>query len=163
MSKNSKSGDLFLPEVLLSARAMYAGMDVLQPLLAENDTSGAGKYVIGTMKGDLHEIGKNLVKMMLDGAGFETIGLVIDVQPETFVETVRKHGPKIIGMSALLTTTLVQMKTVIEALEEAELRDSVKIMVGGAPITPAFAEQIGADVYAPDAGTAVDIARNLIG
>ena len=163
VSKTFKSGDLFLPEVLLSARAMYAGMDVLRPLLAENDISGAGKYVIGTMKGDLHDIGKNLVKMMLDGAGFETIDLGIDVQPETFVETVRKHQPKIIGMSALLTTTMVQMKRVIEALEEAGLRDSVKIMVGGAPITPAFAEQIGADAYAPDAGTAVDIARSLIG
>ena len=163
VGKNFKSGDLFLPEVLLAARAMYAGMDVLQPLLAESDISVAGKYVIGTVKGDLHDIGKNLVKMMLDGAGFETIDLGTDVQPETFVETVRKHQPKIIGMSALLTTTMVQMKTVIEALVEAELRDSVKIMVGGAPITPAFAEQIGADAYAPDAGTAVDIARSLTG
>jgi len=113
--------------------------------------------------GDLHDIGKNLVKMMLEGAGFETIDLGADVKPDVFVAAVREHQPKILGMSALLTTTMVQMKTTIEALEEADLRNSVKIMVGGAPVTAAFAEESGADAYAPDAATAVDVARSLVG
>lgn len=157
-----KEGDLFVPEVLIAARAMQSGMDILRPLLAKSNVPSTGKYVIGVMKGDLHDIGKNLVKMMLEGAGFETIDLGTDVHPETFVEAVRKHQPKIVGMSALLTTTMPQMKTTIEALKEAGLRSSVKIMVGGAPVTNAFAGQIGADSYAPDAATAVDAARNLV-
>jgi 5-methyltetrahydrofolate--homocysteine methyltransferase len=122
----------------------------------------AGKYVIGTVKGDLHDIGKNLVKMMLEGAGFETIDLGTDVEAEAFVDAVREHQPSGVGMSALLTTTMVNMKTTIEALEEAGLRNSVKVMVGGAPVTAAFAEEIGADAYAPDAATAVDVARSLV-
>ena len=163
VGKDFKAGDLFVPEVLIAARAMHAGMDVLRPLLAESDAPSASKYLIGTVQGDLHDIGKNLVKMMLEGAGFETIDLGVDIQPDVFVAAVREHQPKIVGMSALLTTTMVQMKTTIEALEEAGLRDSVKIMVGGAPVTAAFAEQIGADAYAPDAATAVDVARSLVG
>jgi 5-methyltetrahydrofolate--homocysteine methyltransferase len=156
-----KAGDLFVPEVLIAARAMHAGMNVLRPLLAEGDVPSAGKYLIGTVKGDLHDIGKNLVKMMLEGAGFETIDMGTDVDPQNLVDAVREHQPQLVGMSALLTTTMVQMKTTIEALEESGLRDSVRIMVGGAPVTAAFAEEIGADAYAPDAATAVDVARSL--
>jgi 5-methyltetrahydrofolate--homocysteine methyltransferase len=163
VGKDFKAGDLFVPEVLIAARAMHAGMSVLRPLLAESDTPSAGKYLIGTVKGDLHDIGKNLVKMMLEGAGFETVDLGTDAEPQTFVEAVREHRPQVVGMSALLTTTMVQMKATIEALEEAGLRDSVRIMVGGAPVTSAFAEEIGADAYAPDAATAVDVARELMG
>jgi len=163
VGKDFKAGDLFVPEVLIAARAMHAGMGVLRPLLAESGVPSAGKYVIGTVKGDLHDIGKNLVKMMLEGAGFETVDLGTDVGPEAFVAAVREHQPGVVGMSALLTTTMTQMKTIIEALEEAGLRDSVKIMLGGAPVTAAFAEGIGADAYAPDAATAVDVARSLFG
>jgi methanogenic corrinoid protein MtbC1 len=142
---------------------MHAGMGVLRPLLAEGKVPSAGKYVIGTAKGDLHDIGKNLVKMMLEGAGFQTIDLGTDVGAADFVAAVREHQPILVGISALLTTTMVKMKTTIEALEEAGLRDSVKVMIGGAPVTAAFAEEIGADAYAPDAATAVDVARSLVG
>ncbi|MDY7078957.1 MAG: corrinoid protein [Chloroflexota bacterium] len=163
VGRDFKAGDLFVPEVLIAARAMHAGMNVLRPLLAEEDVPSAGKYLIGTVEGDLHDIGKNLVKMMLEGAGFETIDLGTDVKPDVFVDAVREHQPKIVGMSALLTTTMVSMKATIEVLEEAGVRDAVKIMVGGAPVTAAFAEEIGADAYAPDAASAVDIARGLVG
>jgi 5-methyltetrahydrofolate--homocysteine methyltransferase len=163
VGRDFKAGDLFVPEVLIAARAMHAGMNVLRPLLAESDTPSAGKYVIGTVKGDLHDIGKNLVKMMLEGAGFETIDLGTDVEPQAFVDAVREHRPQFVGMSALLTTTMVQMKATIEALEEAGLRDSVKIMIGGAPVTDAFAKDVGANAYAPDAASAVDVARKLAG
>ena len=161
VGKDFKAGDLFVPEVLIAARAMHAGMNVLRPLLAESDVPSAGKYVIGTAQGDLHDIGKNLVKMMLEGAGFETVDLGTDVRPDDFVAAVQEHKPQLLGMSALLTTTMPGMKATVEALEEAGLRDTVKIMVGGAPVTAAFAEQIGADAYAPDAASAVDIARDL--
>ena len=162
VGKDFKAGELFVPEVLIAARAMHAGMNILRPLLAEGDASTAGKYLFGTVKGDLHDIGKNLVKMMVEGAGFEMIDLGTDVNPADFVAAVREHQPDIVGMSALLTTTMVQMKSTIEALVEAGLRDSTKIMVGGAPVTAAFAEEIGADAYAPDAATAVDVARDLV-
>ena len=162
VGKDFKAGDLYVPEVLIAARAMRAGMSILRPLLAEADVPTAGKYIVGTVRGDLHDIGKNLVKMMLEGAGFETIDLGTDVSPDEFVAAVREHQPQIVGMSALLTTTMPGMKATIEGLEEAGLRDTVKIMVGGAPVTAAFAEQIGADAYAPDAATAVDVARNLV-
>jgi 5-methyltetrahydrofolate--homocysteine methyltransferase len=161
VGRDFKAGDLFVPEVLIAARAMHAGMGVLRPLLAESDVPSAGKYVIGTVKGDLHDIGKNLVKMMLEGAGFETVDLGTDVEPEGFVTAVREHKPALLGMSALLTTTMVQMRATIEALVEAGLREQVKIMVGGAPVTEAFAQEIGADAYAPDAASAVDAARAL--
>jgi 5-methyltetrahydrofolate--homocysteine methyltransferase len=163
VGKDFKAGELFVPEVLIAARAMRAGMGVLRPLLAEADVPSAGKYIIGTVKGDLHDIGKNLVKMMLEGAGFETIDLGTDVTPTDFVAAVREHQPQLVGMSALLTTTMVQMKSTVEALEEAGLRDSIKIMIGGAPVTAAFAKEVGADAYAPDAATAVDVARDLVG
>jgi len=161
VGRDFKAGDLFVPEVLIAAKAMHAGMNVLRPLLAESDVPSAGKFIIGTAQGDLHDIGKNLVKMMLEGAGFQTIDLGTNVKPEEFVAAVREHQPQLMGMSALLTTTMPGMKATIEALEEAGLRDAVKVMVGGAPVTAAFAEQIGADAYAPDAGSAVDVARSL--
>ena len=161
VGRDFKAGDLFVPEVLIAARAMHAGMAVIRPLLTGTGAAGIGKFVIGTVKGDLHDIGKNLVKMMLEGAGFETVDLGTDVSAEAFVAAVRQHQPRLVGMSALLTTTMVQMKTIIDALEEAGLRDSVKIMVGGAPVTAAYAQQIGADAYAPDAASAVDSARSL--
>jgi 5-methyltetrahydrofolate--homocysteine methyltransferase len=161
VGRDFKAGDLYVPEVLIAARAMHAGMDVLRPLLAESDMISAGKCVIGTVKGDLHDIGKNLVRMMLEGAGFEMVDLGTDVDPQAFVDAAREHQPQLMGMSALLTTTMVQMKTTIEALEEAGLRDSVKIMVGGAPVTDAFAKEVGADAYAADAASAVDVARSL--
>jgi 5-methyltetrahydrofolate--homocysteine methyltransferase len=163
VGRDFKAGDLFVPEVLIAARAMHAGMGVLRPLLAESDAVSAGKLIIGTVKGDLHDIGKNLVKMMIEGAGFETVDLGTDVGPQAFVKAVREHRPSLVGMSALLTTTMVQMKATVEALTEAGLRDSVKIMVGGAPVTEAFAREIGADAYAPDAASAVDTARALAG
>jgi 5-methyltetrahydrofolate--homocysteine methyltransferase len=161
VGKDFKAGVLFVPEVMFSARAMQAGMDVLRPLLAESDMAGSGKCVLGTVKGDLHDIGKNLVRMMLDGGGFEAIDLGVDLDPSAFVDAVREHKPDVVGMSALLTTTMAHMKTTIDALEEAGLRDSVKIMIGGAPVTADFADQIGADAYAADAASAVDVAREL--
>ena len=156
-----KSGVLFVPEVLIAAKAMQAGLNILRPLLAAAGAPSAGKYVIGTVKGDLHDIGKNLVKMMAEGAGFEVIDLGTDAPPEKFLAAVRQHQPQLVGMSALLTTTMVNMKATIVALEEAGLRASVKILVGGAPVTEAFARQIGADAYAPDSANAVDVARQL--
>jgi len=162
VGKDFKAGDLFIPEVLMSAKAMHAGMAVLRPLLAASDALSLAKIVIGTAAGDLHDIGKNLVGMMLEGAGFEIIDLGTDVSPEKFVEAVRAEGADLVGMSALLTTTMPSMKATIEALTEAGLRDSVKVIVGGAPVTAGFAEDIGADAYAPDAASAVDTARNLV-
>jgi 5-methyltetrahydrofolate--homocysteine methyltransferase len=161
VGRDFKAGELFVPEVLIAARAMHAGMNVLRPLLAAGEVAGAGTLVIGTVKGDLHDIGKNLVKMMLEGAGFETVDLGTDVAPDAFVKAVREHRPRLVGMSALLTTTMIQMKATVEALVEAGLRDSVKIMIGGAPVTDGYAQQIGADAYAPDAASAVDAARQL--
>ncbi|MFQ5923421.1 MAG: corrinoid protein [Anaerolineales bacterium] len=163
VGRDFKAGDLFLPEVLIAARAMQAGMGVLRPLLADSDIASSGKYVVGTVEGDLHDIGKNLVGMMLEGGGFEVIDLGTSVEPSAFVDAVREHKPDLVGMSALLTTTMPQMKATIEALEEAGLRDSVKIMIGGAPVTAAFAEEISADAYAHDAARAVDVARWLKG
>ncbi len=161
VGRDFKEGVLFVPEVLFAARSMQAGMDVLRPLLADGEISSSGKYVIGTVKGDMHDIGKNLVRMMLEGGGFEAIDLGVDVEPSAFVDAVREHKPDLVGMSALLTTTMAQMKVTIDALAEAGLRDSVKIVIGGAPVTAAFAEQIGADAFAEDAATAVDVAREL--
>ena len=161
VGKDFKAGDLFIPEVLLSAKAMHAGLDVLRPLLAESGAPALGKIVVGTVLGDLHDIGKNLVGMMLEGAGFEIIDLGTDVSPDEFVEAVRTEGAEMLGMSALLTTTMPAMKTTIEALTEAGLRDKVKVLVGGAPVTASFAKEIGADAYAPDAASAVDTARGF--
>jgi 5-methyltetrahydrofolate--homocysteine methyltransferase len=162
VGKDFKAGYLFVPEVLRTASAMVAGMEILRPLLIQGDGSfGTDKCIIGTVKGDLHDIGKNLVKMMLEGAGFEVIDLGTDVSPEAFVAATRQHQPKVLAMSAMLTTTMSNMRATIEALSISGLRDSVKVMIGGAPVTGAFATQIGADAFAPDAANAVDIARNL--
>lgn len=157
-----KKNEVYVPEVLIAARAMHAGMSILRPKLAEAGVKNIGTIAIGTVKGDLHDIGKNLVKMMLEGAGFEVIDLGIDVSVDKFVEAVKEHKPNIIAMSALLTTTMVNMPEVIKALEAAGLREKVKIMIGGAPITQNYADQIGADGYSPDAASAVDNAKTFI-
>ena len=157
-----KKGKKFVPEVLLSARTMQTALDLLKPLLALAGAKMAGKVIIGTVKGDLHDIGKNLVGMMLAGAGFEVVDLGKDVSPEKFVEAVKREKPDIIGMSALLTTTMRSMGHTITMLKEAGLRDSVKIMVGGAPVTTDFANQIGADAYASNAPAAAEIARKFV-
>ena len=157
-----KKNEVYVPEVLIAARAMHAGMDVLRPKLVETGVKNIGKVAIGTVKGDLHDIGKNLVKMMLEGAGFEVVDLGVDVSVDKFVEAVKEHQPNIIGMSALLTTTMVNMPEVIKALDIAGLRDKVKVMVGGAPITQNYANQIGADGYSPDAASAADKAKTFV-
>jgi len=157
-----EEGEYFVPEMLIAARAMQSGLAVLKPHLAQADVKSAGKVVAGTVKGDLHDIGKNLVAMMLEGAAFEIVDLGSDVSPEKFVEAVRSSGADIVAMSALLTTTMPNMKTTIEALEAAGLRDKVKVIVGGAPLTPEYAKQIGADGYASDASRAVTLAKSLV-
>jgi 5-methyltetrahydrofolate--homocysteine methyltransferase len=156
-----RAGNMFVPEVLRSAKAMQTAMDVLRPLLAESGTKMAGKVLVGTVKGDLHDIGKNLVGMMCEGAGFEVTDIGKDVAPEAFVEAIKKYEPDIVGMSALLTTTMRAMESTIKVLQEAGLRDKVKIMIGGAPVTQAFADQIGADGYASNAASAVELAKKL--
>jgi len=158
-----KAGNMFVPEVLRSARTMQSSMDILKPLLAESGVQMVGKVLLGTVKGDLHDIGKNLVGMMCEGAGFEVVDLGKDVAPDAFVEAVKKIEPDVVGMSALLTTTMRSMEHTIKALEEAGLRDKVKVMVGGAPVTQAFAEQIGADGYASNAASAADLAKQFVG
>jgi 5-methyltetrahydrofolate--homocysteine methyltransferase len=158
-----EEGEYFVPEMLIAARAMQNGLAILKPHLVQADIKSAGKVVVGTVKGDLHDIGKNLVAMMLEGAAFEIVDLGSDVSPEKFVEAVRTSGADIVAMSALLTTTMPNMKTTIEALEAAGLRDKVKVIVGGAPLTPEYAKQIAADGYAADASRAVALARSLVG
>jgi 5-methyltetrahydrofolate--homocysteine methyltransferase len=153
--------ELFMPEVLIAAKAMQAAMTVLRPKLIETGVETAGTIVIGTVQGDLHDIGKNLVGMLFEGAGYQVIDLGVGVAPERFVEAVRTHKPDIVGLSSLLTTTMPQMREVIESLVEAGLRGSVKVMVGGAPVTEKFAQDIGADGYSPDAASAVEKARVL--
>lgn len=154
--------EIYLPEMLVSARAMQASMDVLRPLLMEEGIEPIGRVVIGTVKGDLHDLGKNLVSMMLEGAGFEVLDLGVDVPSEKFIEAV-VGGAEIMGLSALVTTTMPAMKDVIEAINAANLRDQVKIIVGGAPVTQEFAYSIGADGYSSDAGGAVKAVRQLLG
>jgi 5-methyltetrahydrofolate--homocysteine methyltransferase len=163
VGKDFRDGILFVPEVLIAAHAMKAGMQILRPLLTESAISGLGTFVIGTVKGDLHDIGKNLVAMMMEGAGFKVVDLGVDTPPEKFVEAVKSHNPQILGMSALLTTTMVEMRRVIETLKEAGLRDRVRILVGGAPVTQEYADEIGADGYAPNASLAVEKAKELLG
>ncbi|SJZ69225.1 corrinoid protein [Selenihalanaerobacter shriftii] len=157
-----KKNEMFVPEVLISAKAMHAGMDIVKPLLADEDESSAGTVIIGTVEGDLHDIGKNLVAMMLEGAGFEVVDLGVDIPADKFVEAVKEHQPEVVGMSALLTTTMPAMEETIAALEEAGIRDQVKIMVGGAPVTEEFSNEIGADAYAPDGSTSTDLAREFV-
>jgi 5-methyltetrahydrofolate--homocysteine methyltransferase len=157
-----EDGDFFVPEMLVAARAMQAGLNLLKPHLAETGVQSAGTVAIGTVKGDLHDIGKNLVAMMLEGAGFEVMDLGTDVEPEKFAEAVR-NGANVVGMSALLTTTMSSMAQVIEAIEDINMRDKVKIIIGGAPVTQDYAEQIGADGFAADASSAVKKVRELLG
>ena len=157
-----EEGEMFVPEMLIAARAMQAGMNLLKPHLAEGEITSAGKILVGTVAGDLHDIGKNLVGMMMEGAGFEVVDLGTDVKPEAFVAGVQEHAPDLIGMSALLTTTMPAMTATVEALTEAGLRDQVKVFVGGAPVTQNFADGIGADGYAPDASSATRKAKELM-
>jgi len=154
-----RDGILFVPEVLMAANAMKAGMEILRPLLAETGAERIGTMVIGTVKGDIHDIGKNLVSMMMEGAGFEVINLGINNDADKFISAIKQHQPDIIGMSALLTTTMPYMKVVIQALKDEGLRDSIFVMVGGAPVTESFARQVGADAYGRDAAIAVDLAK----
>ena len=158
-----KAGDMFVPEVLMSAEAMQASMVLLRPKLVSEGVKLVGKVMMGTVKGDLHDIGKNLVNMMCEGAGFEVIDIGFNVAPETFVEAITEHQPQVVGMSAMLTTTMRAMGYTIKAIEEAGLRDLVKIMVGGAPVDAAFAERIGADGYGSNAPAGADLAKQFVG
>ncbi|MFP4082505.1 MAG: B12-binding domain-containing protein [Candidatus Aminicenantes bacterium] len=157
-----KNGEIFIPEVLVSAKAMKAGMEIVKPLLAKGDVKYAGKIVIGTVKGDLHDIGKNIVAMLLEGAGFEVINLGTDVSKENFLESAEKEKADIIGLSALLTTTMLYMKEVIDSVKKANLDKDIKVIIGGAPISQSYAEEINADGYAPDATSAVELVKNLL-
>lgn len=162
VSEKFKNNEIFIPEVLVSARAMNSGMEILKSLLAEANVKSIGKVVIGTVKGDLHDIGKNIVAMMLQGAGFDVVDLGTGVSKERFLEFVEKESVDILGMSTLLTTTMVYMKEVIEALKNANLEQNVKVIIGGAPVTQSYAVQINADGYAPDAASAVDLTKKLL-
>lgn len=157
-----KCGDMFVPEVLMSADAMHEGISLVQPLLVGQALRSLGTAIVGTVRGDLHDIGKNLVCMMLESSGFKVLDLGIDVAPEQFVSAVKEHKPAIVGMSALLTTTMMAMKETVDLLAEEGLKEGVKIVIGGAPVSKPFAEQIGADGYAPDAATAVDVCKSLL-
>jgi 5-methyltetrahydrofolate--homocysteine methyltransferase len=163
VGKRFKANEMFIPEVLRCAKCMHGAMEILRPLLAETGVETAGTFVIGTVKGDLHDIGKNLVGMMFEGAGFKVIDLGIDLDPAAFVEAIKEHNANLFGMSALLTTTMPKMGETINAIKEAGLRDQVKIMIGGAPVTGEFAKEIGADAYASNAASAVDKGKELLG
>ncbi len=157
-----EEGKAFVPELLMSARAMKGALDILKPLMAENSSARLGKIVIGTVKGDLHDIGKNLVASMLEGCGFEVINLGVDISSEKFIKAVKEHDANILCLSALLTTTMYYMKEVVVALEQEGLRDKVKVMIGGAPISSAFAKEINADGYSDNANSAVNLAKSLL-
>ncbi len=154
-----EAGEFFVPEMLVAARAMKGGLALLRPALAAANVKAVGKVVVGTVQGDLHDIGKNLVAIMLEGAGFEVVDLGVDITPDKFVEAVKQHQPQLVGLSALLTTTMPKMKTTVEALRAAGVRDRVKVMIGGAPVTDKYAHDIGADFYAPDASSAATRAK----
>jgi len=158
-----QANEIYVPEMLMSARAMKAGMKILEPLLTKAGIEPIGKVVIGTVKGDLHDIGKNLVAMMLEGAGFEVIDAGVDITPQKFMDLVKENKPDILCLSALLTTTMGEIKKVIDAFKENGLRDDIKIMVGGAPLTDDYSKEIGADGYSPDAASAVLLAKKLVG
>ncbi|HSR33195.1 MAG TPA: corrinoid protein [Anaerolineae bacterium] len=158
-----RAGDMFVPEVLMSADSMQAGLEVLRPRLVASGVKLIGKILMGTVKGDLHDIGKNLVNMMCEGAGFEIVDIGFNADPEKFIEAIKQHKPDVVGMSAMLTTTMRAMAHTIKAIEEAGLRDQVKIMVGGAPVDAAFAERIGADGYGSNAPAGSDLAKKFVG
>jgi 5-methyltetrahydrofolate--homocysteine methyltransferase len=157
-----KKNEIYIPEVLVAAKSMHASMAILKPVLSKSTANQSEKVLIGTVKGDLHDIGKNLVAMMLEGGGFEVVDIGIDVPAQKFVDAIHLHQPKVVGLSALLTTTMKEMGTTIEAISAAGLRDQVRVMVGGAPVTEQFAREINADGYARDAATAVDLAKSLV-
>jgi 5-methyltetrahydrofolate--homocysteine methyltransferase len=157
-----RNNEMFMPEVMVAARAMHAGLNVLDPVLTASKARPKGKVLLGTVKGDLHDIGKNMVNMMFRGAGYRLIDLGVDVPSETFLEAIREHQPDVVGLSALLTTTLPQMEATVEAIGAAGLRDKVVLMVGGAPVSESYAEKIGADGWAPDAVGAVQQAGRLV-
>jgi 5-methyltetrahydrofolate--homocysteine methyltransferase len=163
VGKKFKANEFYVPEVLIAARAMKAGMEILRPILVDKDIKGVGTVVLGTARGDLHDIGKNLVAMMLEGAGFEIIDLGVDVSPEKFIETAKEKKADLVGISALLTTTMPSMKDVVKVMRDSDLKDKVKVFIGGAPVTQSYADEIGADGYAPDAASAVDEAKQLLG
>ncbi len=163
VGRRFKANEFYVPEVLIAARAMHAGMDIVNPLLAESGIEPRGRVVIGTAQGDLHDIGKNLVAMMLEGGGYEVIDIGVDVSADQFVEAINEHAPNVVAMSALLTTTMPAMKDTIDALDAAGARGQVKFVIGGAPVTQDYADEIGADGYAPDAASAVDLATDLLG
>ena len=163
VGKEFKAGNMFVPEVLRSAKAMKQSMAILQPLLSAAEAKAVGKIVVGTVKGDLHDIGKNLVGMMCEGAGFEVMDLGTDVEPDEFLQAIKDFEPDIVGMSALLTTTMRSMGDTVKAISEAGLRDKVKVMIGGAPVTQRFADDIGADGYAANAASASDLAKKFVG
>lgn len=156
-----KACEMFIPEVLRSAKTMHAAMEILRPLLSDAEAAGAGTVIVGTVEGDLHDIGKNLVGMMLEGAGFKVVDLGTDVKPQDFVEAAKEHKPNILGMSALLTTTMPKMGETVNALKEAGIRDQIKVMAGGAPVTQDFVDEIGADAYGSNATAAVEKAKAL--
>jgi len=162
VGKRFKSGEMFMPEVLMCAQAMHGSMDILRPLLADAKDLNTGTLVLGTVKGDLHDIGKDLVKMMFKGAGFNVVDMGVDVQAQAFVDAVKKHDPDIVGLSALLTTTMPMMADTVTALKDAGVLGKAKVIVGGAPVTQAYADSIGADAYGVDAVSAVEVAKALM-
>jgi len=157
-----RAGDMYLPEVLMSAKAMHKGLEIVRPRLAQSGQSLQRKVVMGTVEGDIHDIGKKIVGTLIEGNGFNVIDLGVDLRPEVFVQAVEEHRPDVLGMSAMLTTTMTNMKKVIDLLKEKGLREKVKVVVGGAPVSEEFAESIGADGYAPDAGVAAELVRKLV-
>ncbi|MFO7753754.1 MAG: corrinoid protein [Desulfobacteraceae bacterium] len=156
-----ETGEMFIPEVLMSANCMSEAVKILKPLLADDEMSSSGRLIIGTVKGDLHDIGKNLVTMMVESTGFEVTDLGVDVAPENFIKAIREKEPKIVALSALLTTTMPMLQQTVTAIRDSGLRDNIKIIVGGAPVTQEFADRIGADGYAADAGSASKLAKSL--
>lgn len=157
-----RMNEIYVPEMMIAARAMKAGLKVLEPLIMAGERKYLGKIVIGTVKGDLHDIGKNLVSMMLQGGGYDVIDLGVDITPDKFVAAVKEHQPQVVGLSALLTTTMPEMRETIKALKEVGLRNQVKVLVGGAPVSQHFADEIGADGYATDAGSAVSLVKSVL-
>lgn len=163
VSEKFKNCEIFIPEVLISAKAMKAGMAIIKPMLAKGDVKSPGKIIIGTVKGDLHDIGKNIVAMLLEGAGFEVVNLGTDVSKEKFIEFAKKEEADIIGLSALLTTTMLYMREVVDGVKKADLDRNAKVIIGGAPISQSYADEINADGYASDATSAVDLVKKLLG